>query len=167
MRELTESEIVSSADPYITVSDYALEFSVQYGEDAKKNLSPGMREALELLELDREVHNGGIEQYFGNRSYDDGRVFPEVEIAHIALKKYGALKLHDLVGRSLERWYELIAERAIQIAAGTFDIDAWFGWMDAKMEPLNDEWYENYKDGFNAISAYIRNHPSEFCRIEK
>lgn len=163
VHELTVADIVSSDDPYITVTDYAVEIYLEHGRDAVLMFSPELYSALAVVELDSDCHNGGLEQYFGNRTSNDGVVFPEIGVACGALEKYGALKVANLLTRALSVWQELIEERKAILATGDMERHRWFEKVDQKMSGFNDEWYEYYDESVNVISTYMLSHASEFC----
>jgi hypothetical protein len=170
INELTETAICACDNPYFLVSNYVNEFAIAHSDEAVALLPPGLQNVLLILDLDSEYMNGGLAQYFGNRTDDSGRVFSDVTTLPAALEATGASKLAELVRRATTVWQRLVDDDprpdGQHCVINREARAVWFKAMDAEMDRFDHELETLYHESLAAISDYIRNHPRDFCHTQ-
>lgn len=157
---LSKETILQSSDPYILVTDYINEFHIEFGDEGVSKLRIGLQWALLLLDLDSEFHNGGLWQYFGNRTV--GKLVNQSTVqVQTVLLTMGAIEMSDIVRQAFEYWITVI-----HAPSQTTDKIAFFKSLEEEFERFNKRFYRVYDDSVSIIQNYIISHVDDFCHIE-
>jgi len=93
-RELIRTSPTLVAD----LSDFVVEYENDRGCEAVETLPMGLRRMLLFVNWDSEIFNGGFQQYFANRTNDDGAVREYRELGD-ALQAWGCAAAADCCRR--------------------------------------------------------------------
>ena len=149
--------ILAAPNPYLVVTNYVNEFQDPLGNQGVEQLTKGLQITLLMLDLDSEYHNGGLLQYFGNRTEDRAIDQATVRVQK-ALRQMGASDMADLVAEASEHWETLVKKYPHPDESCFLMSEARpaFILFDERFQLL----YEQTVIKFN---EYIHSHVDDFC----
>jgi len=164
MAAMTPTRIEQSIDAYATVAEYFHELRISADEQHARDIPLCAADVLRVFDLDSEFHNGGLWQYFSNRTDDDGQVFDEVLELSQALNRMGAIELGTLMTSATQYWQKTVERVGEDMRNGIEDAHLQlFEQGEPQIELFDEQLAALYERACVIIAEYIRCHANDFC----
>lgn len=160
---LSRDELKCSSNAYSLVAEYfhEIRMSSTEGEDS---LPEHSKDVLAFFDVDSEYHNGGLWQYFSNRTDDSGVVSGDVFKLSQALETMGATEMGALIEQAVKCWTTLIEQLREDSEEREEAEQHLFEQGQAQIDDFDERFGALYERTVATISNHIQDHASEFCK---